>query len=181
MLEPVERRIGPHLYRVVPLGCKANTAALEEVLRVVAPGLGGAGAFVHAETVLEAAMMGGFGALSNLCAGLPPGALWDLVEKFGKGAKVHIDDEGEDKGFRDPRLLDVADDLWAGERYADMFHWLGFALEVNYASFFDASGSATELLKKARAAVKAIVPADEQGEQGERSASPSPSPSASTG
>lgn len=168
------RRIGPHTYRVKPLGARANTAALQEVLRVFGPALGvGSRSFVEGGNLLEGLLLAGAGGMGELIAQLPQGAVWELVERFGKGAEVEIREGAE---VRTPVLLEqtdgetIADGLWAGKRYADMFAWLGFALEVNYASFFDDNDSVKTLLARARAAFEASPETESPSES--RSESP---------
>lgn len=178
--EVKERQIGPHTYRLKQLGAKHNTEALEECMRLFGPTLGGAadGLVRGGDDWLTAAFLAAGNGLAAFCATVPPGSIWHLVELFTKGDNgqtvVRIEDSGEESGYREPRLLDAVDDLWSGDRYADMFEWLAWAMRENFESFFADSARTKRAVQMAKIAF-AEVKAKAKGE------SQSPSPSMSTG
>lgn len=180
----VERVINGHRYRLRPLGSQNATAVLEELLRVFGPTFDAAAsgfAKGDAKTLAAAAVIAGGHGFGGLCAQLPRGALWGLFEALAKhqdrgggDAEVLLPNDNPGEPDLRPRLTDAADDLWTGAHYPDMFAFLAWALEVNFAGFFGESGSASALLKSAKRAFSALQ--DEAGEESER-----PSTEASTG
>jgi hypothetical protein len=78
--------------------------------------------------------------LTELAARLQEADLEFVVSEFGTTTELDVGGTGEDK--RVPLNVQRQELHFAG-RYAAMFRWVGFCLEVNYRDFFSASGTST--------------------------------------
>lgn len=135
MLKTEERTIGGSAYKVTQLGASAGMQLMVRLTKVLGPVLG----------ELTRGMGEGETDLMSVRGDALAGALQQLGEKLNYedldyvcetlGAFTEVSN-GDGKWLRLKR--DIREVHFAGN-YGDLFRWLGFALEVNYASFFGGS------------------------------------------
>lgn len=127
----LEHEIGGLTYKVTLLGSKRGLAMSVRIVKILGPTLS---SFVDGVSGgkgdgIESLALGGSDALREICARLQPDELASIAEELAKLTTVVIDDK------REPRLIDIYDDHFAGH-YDALMKWLAFALEVNFRSFF---------------------------------------------
>jgi hypothetical protein len=139
MLQTKEKTIGEHRYQVTQLSAPEGRRLLVRLYKVLGPSLGaitkGLDGVDGKAVKLEELRLEFVGeALRELAMHLNEDDLEHLCEVMGKQTMVHL---GGDKWVP---LQDVSALHFAG-RYDEMFKWIAFALETNYAGFF--KGTAT--------------------------------------
>lgn len=141
-IEAKERRIGAHQYRITQLPAKRGRAMLVRFVRLFGPG---AGAFVgglgRGKAGFDSALGVGIAdALMDLCTRMNDEDVAAICDEFSQYTMVVQSRDVE------LQLSKVFDDHFAG-RYDEMLAWLRACCEVNFASFFGASGGGAPLTK----------------------------------
>jgi hypothetical protein len=123
-----KKRIGRFEYEVKQLGAIAGRDLLVRLAKTLGPALGmvlnGKASLAHAGAALAVA-----------AEHLDPAELEHFCDVLGRSSSVYVQEGGKsvvktlDLGFQELHF--------AGE-YAEMFEWLGFALEVNFGNFIAA-------------------------------------------
>lgn len=153
-IEAKEKRIGGVTYRVTQLPAKRGRSMLVRFVRLVGPG---AGSFVGGlgrskdQTFDGGLALGIADGLHDLCLRLNDDDLSAICDEF---ATYTIVVKSRDVELR---LSDVYDDHFAG-RYDEMFAWLRYCCEVNFASFFAVSSSASGLLGRLTKLLSVLQP-----------------------
>lgn len=126
MTEPQSKVIGGVTYEVYPLGFGQARSLFVRLFRVAGPAV--------AQTVMAAAQGGGLGDLGDKDVMTAVEAMADrLTEEDFKYVCDVLANQTMVSGAG--KLSEVEENHWRG-RFAEMFQWLGFALQVNYAGFF---------------------------------------------
>ena len=153
-IESKETRIGGVTYRVSQLPAKRGRSMLVRFVRLVGPG---AGSFVGGlgrskdQTFDGGLALGIADGLHDLCLRLNDDDLSAICDEFATCTVVVKSRDIE------LRLSNVFDEHFAG-RYDEMFAWLRFCCEVNFASFFAVSSSASGLLGRLTKLLSAFQP-----------------------
>jgi hypothetical protein len=145
MIETHTRTIGRHAYNVTQLKAKQGNAVLVRLAKVAGPPLAAlfAGGDKSQADALDRISLDGLGAaLSSFASVLSEADLDWLCVTFADCTTVETE-----PGAVKP-LRGIFDLHFAGA-YLDLFEWLAFCLEVNYADFFGA------LVARAKAATPA--------------------------
>jgi hypothetical protein len=146
-METRERRIGGVVYRLTLFGTKQGTAMLVRLVKQLGPG---AGSFIlgvgrpqraEGETAVAAALAQGVGeALHEVALRLNDAEIAAMLEEF---ARMTIVVKSADTELP---LIDIYDEHFAGH-YDQLLQWARWCLEVNFSSFFGASGGSSVLSK----------------------------------
>jgi hypothetical protein len=128
-LEVKERQIGRATYRVTQLGFKAGRAAMVRLTKLLGPVLSRSLEGANGRALSVAGLAGGVLELSER---LSEQDLTYFCELFGEKTELVLDD-----GKR-PILLPAYQETWFAGQYQELFQWLAFCVEVNYADFFGA-------------------------------------------
>lgn len=136
-MEPVERRIGEHRYRLGVLPYGKGKPVLVRLAKLLGGPLGklvdGGGGPGNLSSLLDTKLNVG-AALAELAQNLNETDLDYLCEVFGQACQVEMQ-----AGKWIP-VAQVAEIHFAG-KYALMFRWLAACLEVNFADFFGGPGN----------------------------------------
>jgi hypothetical protein len=136
-IETRERRIGATTYRVTQLPAKPGRAMLVRYIRLAGPG---AGAFVGGLSsskagTFDGSVGGGIAeAIHDFTTRISDAELDAICDEFARYTIVVKSRDVELK------LSDVFDDHFAA-KYDEMWAWLRFCSEVNFASFFAVSST----------------------------------------
>ena len=153
-IESKETRIGGVTYRVSQLPAKRGRSMLVRFVRLVGPG---AGSFVGGlgrskdQSFDGGLALGIADGLHDLCLRLNDDDLSAISDEFARCTVVVKSREIE------LRLPDIFDEHFAA-RYDEMFAWLRFCCEVNFASFFAVSSSASGLLGRLTKVLSVLQP-----------------------
>jgi hypothetical protein len=99
----------------------------------------------------EGAMAVGAGeALRDLCMRLSPEEFGAILDEFAKYTVLVL------PGDVQPKLADKFDDHFAG-RYDEMLQWASFCMEVNFSSFFAATGGRAGFFTRVMALLQASL------------------------
>jgi hypothetical protein len=134
VIESHTRTIGRYAYTVTQLRAKQGNAVLVRLAKLAGPTLGAlfSGGEEGAGEALERVSLGGLGAaLREFAAGLTEADLDWLCTTFADCTTVEIE-PGSVKPLRG-----IFDLHFAGA-YLELFEWIAFCLEVNFADFFGA-------------------------------------------
>lgn len=137
MLRPVkEKQIGEYRYQVTLLGAKAGRAMLVRLTKMLGPATASfLEGVLHAKGNLTASLaIGAADAIREVTLRLSESDLAAISDELARFTVVILDEQ------HSPQLDKVYDDHFAG-RYGEMAAWLAFALEANFASFFDGARS----------------------------------------
>lgn len=137
MLKTEIRTIGSNTYHVRQLGAKQGRQVLTRLIKTLGPVLGALLEGLDPKTVSVLDLKGEAlaRALTELAGRLGETDLDYLCGVFGETTQVEFPD-----GRVKPLTLEEQNLHFAGA-YQDMFRWLSFALEVNFAGFFGALGT----------------------------------------
>lgn len=146
MIESHTRTIGRHAYTVTQIKAKQGNAVLVRLAKLAGPTLASlfTGAESGPEDALDRVSVEGLGgALRAFSAGLTEADLDWLCSTFADCTTVETE-PGSIKPLRG-----IFDLHFAGA-YLEMFEWLAFCLEVNYADFFGALATRAKQAKAPR-------------------------------
>ncbi len=164
-LKSQEREIGGRTYRVTQLSPDVGIPFLTSLMQLVGPSLGGFLAGMADKDTFDASMLRGASeALYEVARRVTPAEMKRIVDTLAPTTTLVWQEPGE----AEPREQNLAHAMKAGHfagEYQHLFAWIRFALEVNYASFFDGAGGLPALIKRAAVILPYL----------------SPSPKASTG
>lgn len=169
MLETSSKEIGSRgfTYHVTQLPSKKARNTLVRLVRIFGPVLGRLvegyqgtkGKKATAAAVLDAVDGASVSsALSELAARLTEAELDHACTVFGEYTEISSDEDPESR----KKLTTQAQELHFAGNTAELFEWLGFALEVNFSDFFKGSQIGAELgaALTGRASPKASSPSE---------------------
>lgn len=155
MTRPVrEKTIGEYRYQVTLLGAKAGRSMLVRLTKLLGPATASfIEGMLHAKGDLTASLAIGAGdAIREVTQRLTDADLTAISDELAKLTIVVLDDQ------RSTSLDKIYDDHFSG-RYGDMGAWLAFALEANFASFFDGARSdSTPLAQRLQTLIALLSP-----------------------
>lgn len=135
-IEVKDRKIGNHTYRVTQFGAKQANRVLVSLFKLVG---GGFADLVSTPGEAEARLGAAVAALQKSVSADDLNAVCDA---FASKTKLILQAQLNGGPQEVPQdLAPMFDDHFAGASYPDLFRWLAFAIEVNYASFLGANGT----------------------------------------
>lgn len=129
-----ERRLGTTNYKVTQLGASAGMQLLVRLTKVLGPSVGELTKTGGAANILDARGDAVAGAIAELAKNLTYEDLAHTCDVLGEFTEVGLEGGKWIRLNRDNRELHFAGN------YGELMRWLVFALEVNFGSFFGASG-----------------------------------------
>lgn len=121
-----KKRIGRFDYEVKQLGAIAGRDLLVRMSKMLGPALG---------MILsgKASLAQAGAALASASQMLEPAELEHFCDVLGRSSSVYVTEAGKPA----VKTLDLAyQELHFAGEYAEMFQWIGFAMEVNFGNFF---------------------------------------------
>jgi hypothetical protein len=127
--ETHRRTIGGLRYEHTELPSRARNRVGVLLTQVLAPGATGVGALLGAESLAAGGAAALGASVETLLTRCDPDKVETILNAFAEHTRVALDPAGD----RVKKLLEVYDDHFTGDRYADQLDWLVWALEVNFA------------------------------------------------
>lgn len=144
-LEQEEKQIGETHYRVTQLPGSKGQRLLVHLYKIAGPAMAellrGFDGAVAMDSVLDMDLGFLANAVIDLADRINDDELEDLVTRLAASTEISVDQE------RWLQLKDCKEQHFAGN-YKELFLWLGFALEVNYADFFGGSDGFRDAMSK---------------------------------
>ena len=138
MIETQMKQIGGRHYRVTQLGAAKGTKLMVRLFKLLGPPvsqfLSGVAKDGKAVNIADIQMESVSEAVMELSQLITEDEMEHVISTLSRVTQVS-DDGKQGWGSLD----EIRELIWAGN-YIEMFKWLAFALEVNYAGFFGASG-----------------------------------------